>query len=78
MPRFFFHIRSNGNGWSDDDLGIDFPSEETACSETLRVAQELKAVFVEWGEDPRDHAIAIENEAGKVVLSTTFAEVFAR
>jgi len=44
----------------------------------LRVAQELKAVFAEWGEDLRDHAIAIENEAGKVVLSATFDEVFAR
>jgi hypothetical protein len=42
MPRFFFHIRSNGNGRSCDDLGLDFPSVETACSEALRAAQDLK------------------------------------
>jgi hypothetical protein len=45
MPRFFFRIRSNGHGRSDDEFGIDFPSVETACSEALRVAQDLKGVF---------------------------------
>jgi hypothetical protein len=76
MPRFFFHIRSNGNGRSCDDLGLDFPSVETACSEALRAAQGLKGAFAARGEDPRDHAIEIENEAGEVVLHLPFSEVF--
>jgi hypothetical protein len=76
MPRFFFHIRSNGNGRSRDDLGIDFPSVETACSEALRVAQDFKGVFAARGQDPRDHAIEIENEAGEIVLHLTFSEIF--
>ena len=76
MPRFFFHIRSNGNGRSCDDLGLDFPSVETACSEALRAAQGLKGAFAARGEDPQDHAIEIENEAGEVVLHLPFSEIF--
>ncbi|MPR11064.1 DUF6894 family protein [Microvirga tunisiensis] len=76
MPRFFFHICSNGNGRSCDDLGLDFPSVETACSEALRAAQGLKGAFAARGEDPRDHAIEIENEAGEVVLHLSFSEIF--
>jgi hypothetical protein len=76
MPRFFFHIRSNGYGRSCDDIGIDFPSGETACSEALRLAQDLKGMFAARGQDPRDHAIEIENEAGEVVLHLSFSEIF--
>jgi Tfp pilus assembly ATPase PilU len=76
MPRFFFHIRSNGHGRSHDEFGIDFPSVETACNEALRVAQDLIGVFAARGQDPRDHAIEIENEAGEVVLYLPFPEIF--
>jgi hypothetical protein len=76
MPRFFFHIHSNGTGRSCDDLGLDFSSVETACREALRAAQGLKGTFAARGEDPQDHAIEIENEAGEVVLHLPFSEVF--
>jgi hypothetical protein len=76
MPRFFFHIRSKGNGRSRDNLGLCFPSVETAATEALRQAQGLKRVFEIRGEDPRDHAIEIENEAGDVVLLLSFADIF--
>jgi hypothetical protein len=76
MPRFFFRIRSNGHGRSDDEFGIDFPSVETACSEALRVAQDLKGVFAARGEEPRAHAIEIETEAGEVVLHLPFSVIF--
>jgi hypothetical protein len=33
-------------------------------------------VFAARGQDPRDHAIEIENEAGEVVLHMPFSEVF--
>jgi hypothetical protein len=76
MPRFFFHIHSNGTGRSCDDLGLEFPCVETACSEALRAAQGLKGAFAARGEDPQDHAIEIENEAGEVVLYLPFSEIF--
>ena len=68
MQRYFFHIWSNGHGRSYDELGLNFPSTEAACREALRAAQDLISVFAARGQDPRDHAIEIENEAGEVVL----------
>jgi len=76
MPRFFFHIRSNGKGRSCDYLALCFPNVETAASEALRQAQSLKRVFQSRGEDPRDHANEIENEEGRGVLLLRFADVF--
>jgi Tfp pilus assembly ATPase PilU len=78
MPRFFVHVRSNGHCWSYDEFGLDFPDVETACSQTLCVAQDLISVFATRDQDPRDHAIEIENEAGEVVLYMPFSEIFVR
>jgi hypothetical protein len=78
MPRFFVHIRSNGHCWSYDEFGLDFPDVETARSQTLRAAHDLIDVFAARGEDPRDHAVEIENEAGEVVWHLPFSEIFLR
>jgi hypothetical protein len=76
MPRFFFHIRSNGHGQSHDEFGLDFPNVETACSEALRAAQDLEGVFAARGQDPRDHAIEVTDESGQIVLYLSFSEIF--
>ena len=76
MARFFFHIRSKGHTRSRDDHGLNFPSVETACSEALRAAQDLEGVFAAQGEDPGNHALEVENEAGKIVLLLPFSEIF--
>ena len=76
MPRLFFHIRSKGKVRSRDYLGLDFPSAETAATEALCKAQGLKTVFEARGEDPRDHALEIENEDGEVVVFLSFADIF--
>jgi Tfp pilus assembly ATPase PilU len=76
MPRFFIHIRSNGHCWSYDEDGLDFPNVETARKEVLRAAQDLISVFAARDQDPRDHAVEIENEAGEVVLHLPFSEIF--
>jgi hypothetical protein len=76
MMRYFFHVRSYGTARSCDDLGLDFPSVKAACSEAMRKAQELKGVFESRGEDPRDHAVVIETEAGEVVFLMSFADIF--
>src|SRR4051794_19911010 len=76
MPRFFFHVRSKATGRSRDHLGLVFLSVETACTEALRQAHSLKKLFEARGEDPRSHALEVENEAGEVVLYLSFADVF--
>jgi Tfp pilus assembly ATPase PilU len=76
MPRFFIHIRSNGHCRSYDEDGLYFPNVEAACKEVLRAAQDLISVFAARDQDPRDHAVEIENEAGEVVLHLPFSEIF--
>jgi hypothetical protein len=75
MPRFFFHIRSNGRGLSYDDFGLDYPDVETACGKAVRAAQDLKHIFIARGQDPRDYAIEIENDSGEVVFRLAFSEI---
>ena len=76
MPRFFFHIRSTGNGRSHDELGLDFPSVATAYSEAVRAARDLEGVFAARDQDPRDHAIEVTDESGQIVLYLSFSEIF--
>ena len=78
MPRFFFHIRSNGQGRSRDELGLDFPNVEIARREALRAAEDLEGVFASRGQDPRDHAVEVENESGEIVLHLSFSKIFDR
>ena len=59
MPRFFLHIRGNGQGRSDDEFGLDFPDVETVRSEVVRAAQDVKHIFIARGQDPRDYAIEV-------------------
>jgi hypothetical protein len=49
-----------------------------ACRQALRAAQDLIDVFAARSQDPRDHAIMIENEAGEVALHLPFSEIFLR
>jgi hypothetical protein len=75
MPRFFLHIRGNGQGRSNDEVGLDFPDVETARSEAVRAAQDLEHIFVVRGQDPRDYALEVENDTGEVVFRLPFSEI---
>jgi hypothetical protein len=68
MPRFFFHIRSINQSLSQDKLGLVFPDVETARSEAIRAAEGLEDVFVARGEDPRNHAMEVEDASGDLVF----------
>lgn len=75
MPRFFLHIRRNGQGRSDDELGLDFPDVEVARSEVARAARDIEHMFLTRGQDPRDYAIEVENDTGEVVFCLPFSEI---
>src|SRR5829696_7274693 len=77
MPRFFLHIRGKGQGRSDDEFGLDFPNVETARSEVVRAAQDLKHIFVARDQDPRDYTIEVENDTGEVVFRLPFSEILS-
>ena len=75
MPRFFLHIRGKGQRRSDDEFGLEFPNVETARSEVVRAAQDLKYIFADRDQDPRDYAIEVENDTGEVVFCLPFSEI---
>ena len=59
MPRFFFHVRFDHHNRSRDELGLDFPDVETARTEALRAAKDLRDEFVAHGQNMRDYAIEV-------------------
>jgi hypothetical protein len=77
MPRFFIHIRSNGHSRSHDQFGLDFPDVETTRSEVERAAQDLKHIFIERDQDPRNYTIEVENDTGEVVFRLPFSEILS-
>lgn len=76
MPRFYFHVRCHGETLSYDELGLDFPDVVTAHNEALRAARDLDGVFVDQGRNPDDCTIEVENAAGELVFSASFAAIF--
>lgn len=75
MPRFYLHICSKDGGMSYDEFGLDYPDVETARSAVARVAQDLEGTFAARGQDPRDYAIEVQNDAGEVVFRLPFSEI---
>jgi hypothetical protein len=75
MPRFFFHVRNQGQGLSRDLLGLDFPDVETACREATRAARELGEEFATRGENPGDYVIDVVNASGEAVFSLPFSRL---
>ena len=76
MPRFFFHVRGNCRELSRDGLGFDLPDVDTACLMTISAARDLRTVFADRGQDPRDYVIEIRNAADELVFELPFAAAF--
>lgn len=73
MPRFFFHF-SDGQTWSEDDVGLEFGSAEQAFVGAYAAARDM------WKEligkcDPRSCAFDIRNEDGESLLQFEFSEL---
>jgi len=75
MPRFFVHVRSAWNELSRDELGLDFPDVETAYSEVLRAALEVRRELAVHGRDPLGYAIEVVNASDEVIFVLPFSEV---
>ena len=76
MPRFFFHVRGADERLSRDELGLDYPNEETAYLEAFRAAKDLRGEFAVRGENPQDYVIAVANASHELVFNLPFADVF--
>ena len=78
MPRFFFHVRGADERLSRDELGVDFPDQETAYVEVFRAAKDMRGEFAARGEDPHDYVIAVANASHELVFDLPFSDVFDR
>jgi hypothetical protein len=76
MPRFFFHVRGADERLSCDELGLDYPNEDTAYLAAFRAAKDLRGEFAVRGESPQDYVIAVANASHQLVFNLPFAEVF--
>lgn len=73
MPLFFLHIR-NGLGFIEDEEGSELPDHEAARIKAVRGARSIIAEEVLGGEIDLEGSIEVADEAGKVVLTVSYAE----
>ena len=78
MPRFFFHVRGADERLSCDELGLDYPNEETAYLEAFRAAKDLRGEFAVRGENPQDYVIEVANASHEPVFNLPFSDVLDR
>jgi len=73
MPRFYFHV-CNGNGFDQDEEGLELPDVEAARAEAIRSARSIMADDVQRGMLDMSSFIEIEDETQQLVQTLCFAE----
>jgi hypothetical protein len=73
MPRFYFHI-CNGNGFTEDEEGREFPDLEAARSEAVRAARDIMASEVRSGMLDLSSFIEIEDADHQLTHTLGFEE----
>ena len=75
MPRYYFDIHNDIE--TRDDEGRELADIATALEQALDSARELVCESVQrHGGVNLDHRIDVRDEAGEVVLTTTFRQAF--
>ena len=75
MPRFYFHLRTDGCV-ADDELGSEFPNLEAAYLEAFEAARAIWAEKLLSREDPTRCAFLIASSPdGEPLLEMPFSEV---
>ncbi len=78
MSQFYFHLRSQTDGLSPDELGLDLPDVETAYLEADRAVRDMARELLRKGKNPRDYAFEITTASGDLVLDLPFSETLDR
>ncbi len=72
MPRFYFHLHNDIDSF--DEEGRELPDVEAAREAALREARCMAAESVRQGHLDRAHYVAVTDENGDTLFSTTFRE----
>lgn len=73
MPRFFFHIR-NGNGFTQDEEGLELDDLATVRKVALEGARSLLSDETSHGKLDLEGSIEVVDEAGSQVMNVRFDE----
>jgi hypothetical protein len=73
MPRYFLHV-CNGNGFVQDEEGIELPDLDAARLEAMRSARSIMASDVQRGILDLSSFIEVEDCDGKLVLTLGFQQ----
>jgi hypothetical protein len=73
MPRFYLHM-SDGNGFIEDEEGMDLPDEAAAREAALRCARDVMTGELRSGRLDLTSFIEVENEQRKLLFTLTFAD----
>ena len=73
MPRFYMHI-SNGNGFAEDDEGVELADVDAAREEALAGARDLMAKDLRKGEINLSSFIEVEDEAHRLLFTLHFSD----
>jgi hypothetical protein len=77
MPRFYFHIRTDGS-LSPDDEGENFPDLAAARKNASEAVREIVAGKIRADSDDIPDAVVIANKAGKELATVKMKDVLPR
>lgn len=72
MPNYFFHVLNDID--AKDEEGVELDNLAMAHLKAIESARELASASVRQGRLDLKHRIDVEDEAGEVLVSVTFAE----
>jgi hypothetical protein len=73
MPRFFMHV-CNGNGFVEDQEGVELADEASARVRAIEAARDVMAGDMRHGELDLTSFIEVEDEAHRLLFTLTFAD----
>ena len=75
MPRFYFHI-CNGDGFTEDEEGLELADEAAARSAALKSARDIMAAEMRAGELNPSSFIEVEDCDHALLFTLPFAEAY--
>ncbi len=72
MPRFYFHVWTDGD-CAPDPEGVECANEGAAQADAMRAAHDLLQEDIRSGRYAVTHRIVIEDETGTTVTSVPFS-----
>jgi hypothetical protein len=77
MPKFFFHVRKNGE-LTEDQEGLELASVDAAREEATASAREMLAETIKMGRGDAPDAIVVQDSGGRQVYDVVLASLLPK